>query len=136
MEKVLETLLKDTGGSQKLEQVHKSARCFFIVEISSPWLCNEESGGNDDYSRLGLDFLESYSRAPATDYRKQVTPCHVKEGCEKIRNKKQQQKLPKEKKTHMQQEMQQIQQKHPWSGRQRTPQQIQLLRTSFLLHSG
>ena len=101
MEKVLETLLKDTGGSQKLEQVHKSARCFFVVKISSPWLCNEEGGGNDDYSdylRLGLDFLESYSRAPATDYRKQVTPCHVKEGCEKIRNKKQQQKLPKEKK--------------------------------------
>merc|ERR1711971_1204416 len=49
MEQVLETLVKDTGGSPKLEQVQKAAR-------------------------LGLNFLESYSRAPATDYRRQVLP--------------------------------------------------------------
>ena len=47
MKKVLETLVKDSGGSPKLEQVKKAAK-------------------------VGLDFLESYSRAPATDYRRQV----------------------------------------------------------------
>ena len=52
MKKVLETLVKETGGSPKLEQVQKNAK-------------------------VGLDFLESYSRAPATDYRKQVRPCHT-----------------------------------------------------------
>ena len=46
-EKVLETLVKETGGSPKLEQVQNAAK-------------------------VGLDFLESYSRAPATDYRRQV----------------------------------------------------------------
>ena len=46
-EKVLETLVKETVGSPKLEQVQNAAK-------------------------VGLDFLESYSRAPATDYRRQV----------------------------------------------------------------
>ena len=46
--------------------------------MGQDFLVNEEDKDNDGYSRVGLDFLESYSRAPATDYRRQVTPSHAK----------------------------------------------------------
>ena len=62
--------------------------------MGQDFLVNEEDKDNDGYSRVGLDFLESYSRAPATDYRRQVTPSHAKKtnickkGKKKVCNKK------------------------------------------------
>ena len=49
MEQLLETVIKDTASSPKQKAVHEKAR-------------------------LGLEFLESYSRAPASQYRRKVLP--------------------------------------------------------------
>ena len=49
MEQLLERIIKDTEASSKYQQVHETAV-------------------------TGLEFLESYSRAPASDYRRKVLP--------------------------------------------------------------